>query len=363
MTMITSLIDAYKKVEPLFLDNSAFDILERVANTHAPSQTVKYTRAVVMDDIVKEFDLTTSHFDRDFYGTGNSIFRVSNQDPKIIVMAHADQISYFVDKRVNESLWKLIPFCKHLSTIRVSAVGLRFDVQNNCFKQVATGLICSELQQNESTPYFALESGELQTGDRIVYHLPIHEQDGFVQGIIDNAAGVTACLLAAKILFAVFPTSKTGFVFTDEEEGPATVPAFFARGARRLLKQIEKPELCIVVDGHGGQDGKMLGQGALFAEKTGGGLATLTPPNLFVKEKLLVEEMQRQGIMIFENHGSVSRGDDVACLEITANVIPVGYPTQNRHFDQGYPRVSISDIVNLAKTIFWMAAFFEYYDN
>lgn len=361
--MITMLIETFKKVEPLFLENAAFNILERVANTHAPSQTVKYTRAVVIDEIVKEFDLKTSHFDCDFYGTGNSMVRVCNQDPKIIVMAHADQISYFVDKRESEILWKLIPFCKHLSTIRVPAVGLRFDVHNNCYQQVATGIIFSELRQNESIPYFALESGELQTGDRIVYHLPVHEQDGFVQGIMDNAAGVTACLLAAKALFTAYPTSNTGFVFTDEEEGPAIVPAFFARGARRLLKQIEKPDLCIVVDGHGKQDGKMLGKGALFAEKTGGGIATLTPPHLFVKEKHLVEEMQRQGIMIFENHGSVSRGDDVACLEVTANVIPVGYPTQNRHFDQGYPRASISDIVNLAKTIFWMAAFFEFYDK
>ena len=278
-------------------------------------------------------------------------------------MAHADQISYFVDKKENENLWRLIPFCKHLSSIQVAAVGLRYDLHDACYKQVSTGQIFSKKDNGEMAPYFLLDSGELQTGDRIVYNVPIHYHDGFVQGVTDNAAGVTACLLAAKALFKSFPNSKVGFVFTDEEEGPATVPAFFARGARRLFKQIEKPNLCIVVDGHGAQDGKMLGCGASFSEKTGGGLATLTPPNLFVKTKFLAKEMQKQGVLVFENHGHVSRGDDVACLEITGNVISIGYPTINRHFNEGYPRVAISDIVNLAKTIYWMAAFFENYDR
>ncbi|MDX9864529.1 MAG: M28 family peptidase, partial [Anaerolineaceae bacterium] len=221
------------------------------------------------------------------------------------------------------------------------------------------GQIFSKTQNDEAVPYYLSDHGELQTGDRIVYHVPAHYQDGFVQGITDNAAGVTACLLAAKALFKSFPNSNAGFVFTDEEEGPASVPAFFARGARRLFRKMDTPDVCIVVDGHGGQDDKMLGSGASFAEKTGGGLATLTPPDLFVKQKFLVKEMQKQGVQIFENHDRVSRGDDIACLEVTRNVISVGYPTVNRHFDTGYPTVALSDIVNLAKTIYWMAAYFE----
>jgi putative aminopeptidase FrvX len=361
--MVNSLVESYKRVETLFADDSAYKIFERIANTHAPSQTVKYTRAVVINDIIKEFNLENSNFDLDFHGTGNSIFRMSNRDPKIIIMAHADQISYFVDQEEQENVWRIIPFCKHLSSIQVEAVGLRYDLQSDDYKQVSTGHIFSKNQNDETAPYYWVDSGDVQTGDRIVYNAPAHYQDGFVQGITDNAAGVTACLLAAKALFKSFPNSNVGFVFTDEEEGPATVPAFFARGARRLFKQIDKPDLCIVVDGHGGQDLKMLGSGASFAEKTGGGLATLTPPDLFVKTKLLAKEMQKQGVQVFENHGSVSRGDDVACLEITGNVISVGYPTVNRHFNEGYPRVSITDLVNLAKTIYWMAAFFENYDR
>ena len=344
------------QVKALFSDVNVFNILETIANTKAPSQTVRFTRAPVIEDIVRSFQGNNLRFDSDYKRTGNSLLWNGKEEPQILFIAHADQISYLVESEVDHNLWRLLPFCKHLSEIEVPAVSLRYSLEDNCLIKRASGNLFSRMEGERLTPYFSLQNGDLQTGDRIVYETPLVCKEGIAHGNIDNAAGVTACLIAALALNEAFPFSGIGFVFTDEEEGPAENPLYFARGARRLFRKIRTPEFCGVVDGHGGHTAG-LGKGAFYTEKTGKGVATVTPPDLYAKIKNLAEEIRSERVLIFEDLGPVSRGDDIACLEVTSQVLSIGYPSENRHFDHALPSVSISDLLHLAKAIFWIGAY------
>lgn len=106
--------------------------------------------------------------------------------------------------------------------------------------------------------------------------------------------------------------------------------------------------------GTAGRGGKDIGQGTFFTEKTADGQATVTPPVLFQKIKALANHLRSLGIDMFEDSGRVSRSDDIPCLAVTPNVISIGYPSVNRHHDQGPPMVSLNDLENLAKAIFWI---------
>lgn len=71
--------------------------------------------------------------------------------------------------------------------------------------------------------------------------------------------------------------------------------------------------------------------------------------------KALVSDMVARGVQIKENLGYVSRSDDVACVEVSPNILLLSYPVKNPHFNKAVPSASIRDILNLAKAICWMA--------
>lgn len=353
--MDSEILNKYKVVEPLFSVDNIESILKRISNTLAPSQSTRFTRGLVIMEILKEFDRGQLFFEPDYLNSGNSFLSFSELPPKILIIAHLDQISYLIKSRETKKLWRLSPFCKHLSEIEVPAVGLRYSPAVNNFVEIASGILFSKREDEKLVPYFHANQGDLTSGDRVVYKHALEIEGDLARGNTDNAAGVSACLLSGIALFRMFPQLPIGFVFSDEEEGPAENPLYFSRGIRRLLKNIPAPDMCIVVDGYGDDP---LGSGALFTEKTGGGLVTVTPPNLFVGIKKVSEQVQSIGIKFLESRGHVSRGDDVGCLGVTSHVLSIGYPSQNRHFDSGIPSVSISDLVNLSKTLFWVGAHF-----
>ncbi len=63
--------------------------------------------------------------------------------------------------------------------------------------------------------------------------------------------------------------------------------------------------------------------------------------------------MREHKISINSNLGYLSRSDDVACMEVTPNILLLSYPIKNPHFNQAAPVASLSDLLNLAKAIFW----------
>ena len=347
-------LEKYQAIESVFTKNNVRDTLEEIANVLAPSQTVMATRAPVVEGLIKGYNLPNIKFDPDYLGTGNAMFSSNKSQPSILFIAHLDQISYLVDEKISDKVWRLLPYCKHLSQIEVPAKALRYNLDNERYEVSAEGIIYSEGTAENLTPYFRASKGALESGDRVVYEWPVQIEGDLARGNIDNAAGAAACLVAGSALFKAFPESNVGFVFSDEEEGPSDNPMFFARGVRRLMNKMPTPDVCIIIDGHGGRGGKDIGQGTFFTEKTADGQATVTPPVLFRKIKALANELHPLGIDMFEDLGRVSRSDDIPCLAVTPNVISIGYPSVNRHHDQGPPVVSLKDLENLAKAIFWI---------
>ena len=357
--MKKSYVEKYAKVKDHFTPFKLVDILVEVANTLAPSQSIRETRGPLLKKMVEESELENYEFDLDYLGTGNCVLHAKGVEPKILFISHLDQISYLIDKKVDATIWRLIPFCKHLSQIKVKAVALRYDLKNGQFRQSAIGEIFSIIENGELVPYFELHEGDLESGDRIVFESPLSVEGDSVKGNLDNAAGVAANFLAGLALLKVAPKSKVGFVFSDEEEGPTESLMYFARGVRRLMHKMETPEVCFIIDGHGGKGGEDIGKGTFFTEKTGGGVATITPPQLFIKVKQLAEELKIYDVQLFEDEGRVSRSDDIPCLAVTPNVLSVGFSTVRRHHDFGPAEASISDLVNLAKVIFWFGLTFD----
>jgi hypothetical protein len=51
-----------------------------------------------------------------------------------------------------------------------------------------------------------------------------------------------------------------------------------------------------------------------------------------------------------------SRSDDVSVMLKTPNILLLGFPGFNRHFDPGEPTANIYDLVNLAKSMVYFAA-------
>ena len=56
------------------------------------------------------------------------------------------------------------------------------------------------------------------------------------------------------------------------------------------------------------------------------------------------------------NNAYSSRSDDVSVMIKTPNVLLLGYPGFNRHFDRGLPRAHLDDVTNLAKAVVYASA-------
>jgi hypothetical protein len=56
------------------------------------------------------------------------------------------------------------------------------------------------------------------------------------------------------------------------------------------------------------------------------------------------------------NNAYSSRNDDVSVMLKTPNVLLLGYPGFNRHFDRGLPRAHLDDVMTLAKAVVYASA-------
>jgi putative aminopeptidase FrvX len=339
----------------LFQPEVVWRILKVIAEMHAPSQTVSYTRAAEIKCLLQEFGKGDHEFDLNYAKTGNALLSLGRQAPKILFFAHADEFSYLVGYRCDDGSWTLVPYCSHRAEVDNDAIALRYQPSVGRLEHVARGTIRQVNHGNESNPHFFPTWGSVQPGDRLVCHHPLSREGDIIQGSIDNAAGVAACLLAALALCQIAPRMQVAFAFTDEEEGPPVSNSTFARGARRLVQRLDPPDLCVNVDGHDISQWCSMGEGAVFAEKAALCKGGVVPPHLYARFKELADDMVARGVRITENPGYVSRSDDVACVEITPNILLLGYPVKNPHFNQAVPSASLGDILNLSKAVFWTA--------
>jgi len=333
----------------LFQSEVLWAILQPVADTHAPSQTVTYTRAAVIADLLRQHASGSYRFTKNYRRTGNGLLQLGASPPRLIFSAHADEFSYLIGAGNKNDGYPLQPFCSDRTTIDYQAVALRYNIASDRLEPVARGLL--KRIGADSSPVFFPAEGRVSPGDRIVYHHPLQKEGDTLYGSLDNAGSVAACLLAALALLKLAPDTPVAFAFTDEEEGPPALNASFGRGARRLARQPELPPLVVNVDGHNISDWCQLSKGASFAQASSGARGAVTPPRLYVTFQALAADMAKAGILLQENMGYVSRSDDVAWMEVTPNILLLGFPLDNPHFNQAPPSASLEDLLHLAQTV------------
>lgn len=334
--------------------------LRALCEAPAPSSVASLCRSPVLSRLWEEdgaFADGTARFEPDFGRTGNAALITGGGPsvPPLWFVAHLDTITYLV-RPAERGRHPLVPFCYHLTEAgdRPAEV-LRYDPIQQAMAAVARGRLVSEAGE----PFFAPESGEpLRPGDRVVPVAPFAvAPDGTVTGHVDNAGGVAALAVAARVL------ARAGvpafFAFPDEEEGPsATGNQSIGRGMSRLTALLDPPDLAVIVDvqqaaetGPPGTPGR-LGSGAVLSEFASLARGAVTPPPLYATARRFFDELARDGVRVLEpNNAYTSRSDDVSVMLRTQSILLLGFPGKDRHFDRAFPTAHLDDVVALAKAL------------
>ncbi|MFN8459126.1 MAG: hypothetical protein U0401_31510 [Anaerolineae bacterium] len=359
-------IDAglFTRLHTEITEERLYTYLQPLADTLAPSQTVKYTRAPVLRQLLQRhglLDRNNVHFETDFQHTGNTALLLGRdaRRKQIWLLAHLDIISYLIEPG-DEGRYPLTPLCYHLMQPgRRTAVALGYNFKTRSFEVAARGDIVSEA--DETVFFEPYEPVSLHPGQRVCFYsqLEWERNSGRLWGSLDDAGAVAALVLAATVLADYDLELMLGL--TDEEEGIAGYSnQTICRGGARLLRYFDQPELVIASDIHeaapmregtGPADFKP-GQGASFAEKGSRGRGGITPPHLHELQRQLAAELATQQIRLRENSGGyVSRTECVNAMMRTPNVAILGFLGKNRHFDQGITEANIKDLVDLSRAI------------
>jgi hypothetical protein len=344
-----------KSIDTLINHELAFSLFKQVADTPSPSQSVSYTRGRTIERILNEHLHQPLHFEADYRHTGN-IAVMLGENPRALFIAHADEISYLLATEPGGQELRLTPFCSHRAKDGHPVISLRYDLQEHTLKQQASGSLISRTEADRLVPYLLLEQGRAEIGDRVIFDYPAVLEQHLVYGKVDNAAGVTACVLALIALSQLGTTEPIWFVFPDEEEGPPLGNSMFARGARRFVQGLQLPAdtLCVVIDGHDTEPEEQPSSSALFVENESLCRGAIMPPALYAEFKDLANQLRRLGVDISENKGYVARSDSPALMEYFRNILLLGYHVKDAHFDDHPPCTSLDAIIAVAKTIVWM---------
>lgn len=339
-----------------------------IADTPAPSTAASAMRGPVLRKLL-EMDGALGDrltLDCNFDNTGSTVVLAgrSPETKPLWYFAHFDTISYLVGQS-NGERQTLIPFCYHLTQEgRRNALCYRYDLGTASYVAVAKGFLESEAGHpffRPADPAFRAESG-----DRIVpVTTCVPSPDGNWTGHFDNAGGVAALAVAAPIL------AGAGFeamlAFPDEEEGPlGSGNQVIGRGGSRIIDRLSPPDLAVIVDMQQSGEGSTsaaepssavrLGNGAVLSEFSSLGRGAVTPPHLFALSRRLISLIGDHGVRVQEPRNSyTSRSDDVSVMLKTPNILLLGFPGLDRHFDAGLPKANLGDIVNLSKALVYMA--------
>lgn len=342
--------------------------LKAIADTPAPSTAASAMRAPVLRELLEADKALGSRLalDANYANTGSTVI-LTGADAgakPIWYFAHLDTISYLAGPADGERQ-PLIPFCYHLTQEgRRDALCYRFDLQSARYMVAADGFLESEAGR----PYFwpTNPSFRLRSGDRVV---PVTSSapgaDGHWTGHFDNAGGVAALAVAAPVL------AEAGFdamlAFPDEEEGPqGSGNQVIGRGGSRIIDRLPPPDLAMVADmQQSGDDARpgdakdntvRLGKGAVLSEFSSLGRGAVTPPHLLGLARHLVRLIDKCGVKVQEPQNSyTSRSDDISVMLKTPNILLLGFPGLDRHFDAGLPKANLEDIVNLSKALVYTA--------
>ena len=346
--------------------------LRAIADTPAPSTAASALRAPVIRELLKQDDLLGPQlsFDANFGNTGSAAILTGAEGSvrPLWYFAHLDTISYLV-QTFDGAAYPLVPFCYHMMTDgECAAWAYRYDLPANAYGRVGTG----RLESRQGKPFFKSDAGAtaLRPGDRVVPVTCYRETSasGDFVGHIDNAGGVAALAVAAPVLAAAGVAAL--FAFPDEEEGPpGSGNQMIGRGGTRIVNLLTTPDLAIVADvqqagGDADSDTRggvvnscRIGQGAMLAEFSSLARGAVTPPDLYALARHAVTLMVPLGARVQEsNNAYSSRSDDVSLMLKTPNILLLGFPGLNRHFDRAEPRAHLDDVVDLAKSLVYFSA-------
>ena len=352
--------------------------LSALVDTPAPSTLAAAMRVPVLRRLLADdgaLDSGRLHLHGDFGRTGSPVILTGSAEPAkpLWYFAHLDTISYLVQPADGET-YPLVPFCAHMiKDGERPAHAYRYDLGQNAFRVVAEGRLVS----TSGTPVFRPERSAppLRPGDRVAMASSYREDptSGLFTGSMDNAGGVAALAVAAPVLARAGVEAL--LAFPDEEEGPvASGNQMIGRGGSRLISLMPAPDLAIVADvqqGGGDPDADArggivnstrLGAGAVLAEFASLGRGAVTPPHLYVLARHAARLLGDFGVNIQEsNNAYSSRSDDVSVMLKTPNILLLGFPGFNRHFDRGEPRAHLDDVVHLAKALVYMSVLRPYF--
>lgn len=341
--------------------------LKAIADMPAPSTAASAMRGPVLRELLEADGVLGKRLtlDTNYSNTGSTVLLTGKaSDPKPLwYFAHLDTISYLAGPS-DEERQPLIPFCYHLTDEgRRDALCYRFDLRSFRYVVVADGFLESEAGKSYFRP--ANPSFRLASGDRVVPVAPCTAgADGHWTGHFDNAGGVAALAVAAPVL------SDAGFdamlAFPDEEEGPhGSGNQVIGRGGSRIIDRLPPPDLAVIADMQQAGDGSSpdatdntvrLGKGAVLNEFSSLGRGAVTPPHLFGLARHLVRLIDKRNVKVQEPQNSyTSRSDDVSVMLKTPNILLLGFPGLDRHFDTGLPRANLEDIVDLSKALVYTA--------
>lgn len=340
--------------------DAVHDLLALVADTPAPSGASSLTRGQQVRTWCEKDGLLDegTHLQLDVFRTGCDL--LDQGQGGLRMLAHLDEVSYLVEGDSGvEGRWWVAPYCYHLAegpaparVVRFAAGG-RWNVVANGHVRVREGRHAFE----------TTDDVQLSPGDRVSLASDVaRDATGRMTGSLDNAAGVTAALLAASVL------SRLGVPFsvalTDEEEGPsAAASQTIARGAARLFHHLDDAPLTVAIDIHGvpdreaaAVDGHRRPWGASLAEFSSHGRGSVAPPHLYAGVADLLCNLGDRGVIVQPNVGGyVPRSDDVVAMTHGNRVVVLGYPGVNRHFDRGLPAVHVDDLMHLARALVVLA--------
>jgi putative aminopeptidase FrvX len=367
-SLITETVEHYPGLFDLLAEvitpERAFDVFKSIADTYAPTLTVRFTRGPVVEALLQEAksqklcgeNLT---FHRNYLSSGNVALQFGSKPRKPVwSMAHLDIISFLTGERENER-YPLTPYCEARQTTGVRpALALNFSPDTGTMQTIGQGW----LHSTDEGHFFETDVKDLPPATRVVYasEASWDKESGMIYGTIDDAFGCAALILAAMVL--AHYDVEAMIVLTDEEEGVVGVGnRAFSRGSARLLNRIpaeQLPDLITITDLHeevtdlaqGNLDQARFGQGSLFAGFASGARGGVTAPQLLYFQRELAQYLATQGISLQENAGYVSRSDCVSAMMATPNVALIGYPGAYSHFIDT-PRGHIADLMHLAKVM------------
>jgi hypothetical protein len=362
-------LDNARRLQPLVeahvTPQTVLRYLDALCTVSAPSSAASLCRGPVLQKLWTQDGILDSddvHFDTDAMGTGNALLSIgASRTAPVWYVAHLDSISYLVQP-ASQGRHPLVPFCVHLTEDgERPAEVLRYDLETGRMAGCAEGRLLSEGGQ----PYFIKTRGATpRPGDRIVPVAPFDvSEDGLVTAHVDNAAGVAALALAAVVLARAGVDAL--LVFPDEEEGPTAVGnQSMSRGMARLASRLNPPELAIVVDSQqavvtddGPDMAGRLGSGAVMSEFSSLARGSVTPPPLYAAGRAFMDGLAGEGVRVGESPNRyTSRSDDVSLMLRTNQILLLGYPSTDRHFDRAYPTAHLADIVDLTKALVYASA-------